>query len=84
MADAGADAIEVGIPFSDPAMDGPTIEEASVRALARGTTPAGILGELAGRTVLVNLSGRGDKDVAQVAEMLRRGVEEQAEEASGW
>ncbi|HZB70683.1 MAG TPA: tryptophan synthase subunit alpha [Acidimicrobiales bacterium] len=47
VADAGADAIEVGIPFSDPAMDGPTIEEASVRALARGTTPAGILGDLA-------------------------------------
>ena len=47
VADAGADAVEVGIPFSDPAMDGPTIEEASVRALARGTTPAGILGELA-------------------------------------
>jgi tryptophan synthase alpha chain len=46
VADAGADAVEVGIPFSDPAMDGPTIEEASVRALARGTTPAGILGEL--------------------------------------
>ena len=42
VADAGADAVEVGIPFSDPAMDGPTIEEASVRALARGTgsTPA--------------------------------------------
>ncbi len=48
VADAGADAVEVGIPFSDPAMDGPTIEEASVRALARGTTPAGILGDLAG------------------------------------
>jgi len=46
VADAGADAVEVGIPFSDPAMDGPTIEEASVRALARGTTPAGILSEL--------------------------------------
>jgi tryptophan synthase alpha chain len=47
IADAGADAVEVGIPFSDPAMDGPTIEAASVRSLARGTTPAGILGELA-------------------------------------
>jgi tryptophan synthase alpha chain len=46
VADAGADAVEVGIPFSDPAMDGPTIEEASVRSLARGTAPAGILGEL--------------------------------------
>ncbi len=47
VADAGADAVEVGVPFSDPAMDGPTIEEASVRALARGTTPAGILSDLA-------------------------------------
>jgi tryptophan synthase alpha chain len=47
VADAGADAVEVGIPFSDPAMDGPTIEEASVRSLARGTTPAGILSDLA-------------------------------------
>jgi tryptophan synthase beta chain len=37
-----------------------------------------------GSTVLLNLCGRGDKDVAQVAAMLRKGVEEQAEEASGW
>ncbi len=36
-ADAGADAIEVGIPFSDPVMDGPTIQAASEQALARGT-----------------------------------------------
>lgn len=36
---AGADAVEVGIPFSDPMIDGPVIQEASVRALARGTTP---------------------------------------------
>ena len=35
VADAGADAIEIGIPFSDPVMDGPTIQEASERALAR-------------------------------------------------
>ncbi len=48
VAGAGADAVEVGIPFSDPAMDGPTIQEASVRALRRGMTPVGILGELAG------------------------------------
>jgi tryptophan synthase alpha chain len=41
---AGADAIEVGIPFSDPVMDGPTIQEASERALAGGATPQGILG----------------------------------------
>ena len=36
MADAGADAIEVGLPFSDPMVDGPTIQEASLRALKRG------------------------------------------------
>jgi tryptophan synthase alpha chain len=53
MAAAGADAVEVGIPFSDPVMDGPTIQEASARALARGTTPEGVLAELvhAERTV---------------------------------
>ena len=46
IAAAGADALEVGIPFSDPMMDGPTIQAASARALARGATPAGIVTEL--------------------------------------
>ena len=46
LAGAGADAIEVGIPFSDPMIDGPTIQESSLRALARGTTPDGILADL--------------------------------------
>ncbi|MDQ1396015.1 MAG: tryptophan synthase alpha chain [Acidimicrobiaceae bacterium] len=46
IAAAGADAVEVGIPFSDPVMDGPTIQEASRRALELGATPAGILDEL--------------------------------------
>ena len=46
MADAGADAVEVGLPFSDPMMDGPTIQEASLRALERGTTPDSVLAEL--------------------------------------
>ncbi|MEJ7765985.1 MAG: tryptophan synthase subunit alpha [Acidimicrobiales bacterium] len=45
-ADAGADAIEIGIPFSDPVMDGPTIQEASQRALDAGATPQSILSEL--------------------------------------
>lgn len=44
--EAGADAVEIGIPFSDPAMDGPTIQEASVLALDNGITPAGALAEL--------------------------------------
>ncbi len=35
---AGADAIEVGLPFSDPMMDGPVIQEAALRARAAGTT----------------------------------------------
>jgi len=46
LAGAGADAIEVGIPFSDPMIDGATIQEASLRALRRGTTPDGILADL--------------------------------------
>ena len=40
---AGADAIEIGIPFSDPVMDGPVIQEASQRALEDGATPASVL-----------------------------------------
>ncbi len=46
LAGAGADAIEIGIPFSDPMIDGPVIQEASLRALDRGTTPDGILADL--------------------------------------
>lgn len=42
MADAGADAIEVGIPFSDPVMDGPTIQAASLAALQAGANPPAI------------------------------------------
>ena len=56
LADAGADAIEIGIPFSDPMIDGPTIQQASVRALAAGTTPRAILGELARHDVGVPLA----------------------------
>lgn len=48
VADAGADAIEVGLPFSDPVMDGPTIQEASARALAHGATPVSVLDDLTG------------------------------------
>lgn len=38
----GADAIELGIPFSDPVMDGPVIQAASQRALEAGTTPTDV------------------------------------------
>ena len=39
----GADGIEIGIPFSDPVMDGPVIQQASQVSLEAGTTPAGVL-----------------------------------------
>lgn len=42
-AEAGADIIELGVPFSDPLADGPTIQRASERALRNGTTLAGVL-----------------------------------------
>ena len=42
MAEAGADLIEIGIPFSDPIAEGPVIQEADIRALAAGTTTDGI------------------------------------------
>jgi tryptophan synthase alpha chain len=45
--DAGADAIEVGIPFSDPVMDGGVIQEASRVALEGGARPSGILETIA-------------------------------------
>jgi tryptophan synthase alpha chain len=44
LAQAGADVIELGVPFSDPLADGPTIQRASERALKSGTTLTGVLG----------------------------------------
>lgn len=53
VAAAGADAVEVGIPFSDPMMDGPVIQEASVRALDRGATPHQVIDDVAASGVQV-------------------------------
>lgn len=39
MVEAGADIIEIGIPFSDPTAEGPVIQEANIRALKNGATP---------------------------------------------
>lgn len=41
--DAGADMVELGMPFSDPMADGPTIQAAGLRALAAGTTTRKVL-----------------------------------------
>ena len=43
MAEAGADIVEIGLPYSDPLMDGPVIQEAATRALAAGTRVADVL-----------------------------------------
>ncbi|NIR87830.1 tryptophan synthase subunit alpha [Candidatus Bathyarchaeota archaeon] len=56
--DGGADIIELGIPFSDPIADGPTIQAATVRALKAGTTP---------KMVLEMVSEVKDRDKAPVA-----------------
>jgi tryptophan synthase alpha chain len=53
---AGADAVEVGIPFSDPVMDGPVIQAASEQALHAGATPGGIIAELAKADVTIPLA----------------------------
>jgi len=46
LADAGADVIELGIPFSDPLADGPTIQRSSFRSLQNGTRLDGVLADL--------------------------------------
>src|SRR5262249_26716577 len=43
LAAGGVDVIELGVPFSDPLADGPTIQRASERALKAGTTLAGVI-----------------------------------------
>jgi tryptophan synthase alpha chain len=55
VAAAGADAVEIGIPFSDPVMDGVTIQEASQRALQLGADPSGVIAAVAGLDVDIPL-----------------------------
>jgi tryptophan synthase alpha chain len=79
LADGGADLIELGVPFSDPIADGPTIQRASTRALAAGTKLGGIL-DLVSRS-------RDRLGVPIVLftyfnPLLRRGLERFAEQAS--
>jgi tryptophan synthase alpha chain len=48
---SGVDALEVGLPFSDPVIDGPVIQAAAVRALERATTVSTVAAELARRSL---------------------------------
>jgi tryptophan synthase alpha chain len=75
---AGADVLEVGVPFSDPLADGPVIQRATERALAAGTTLCGVLdllrslrGEIAAPVVIFSYANP----------ILRLGAEQFADRA---
>jgi tryptophan synthase alpha chain len=75
--DAGADLLELGIPFSDPLADGPVIQAAGTHALAAGATPDLILGvceALAARAPIVLMT--------YVNIVLARGYERFADQAA--
>ena len=79
LAEAGADVVELGVPFSDPLADGPAIQRSSERALRAGTTLAGVLDLVA--------AIRRKSDVALVLfsyynPVLQMGLEKFAERAS--
>ncbi len=72
MADGGADGFEVGIPYSDPLMDGPVIQQAATRALAAGTSlDVGL--DLVGR--IVEATGKPAVAMTYVNPVLRAGAE---------
>lgn len=72
--EGGADIIEVGLPFSDPIADGPTIQSASQRALDRGVTPAGVLETLRQCSLETPLVAMGYYNT-----ILRSGLQESAQ-----
>jgi tryptophan synthase alpha chain len=83
LAAAGADGFEVGIPYADPLMDGPVIQEAGARSLAAGTTLDG------GLEIVATVAAETGKPVivmSYVNPILRRGVDRfcaQVAEAGG-
>jgi tryptophan synthase alpha chain len=81
IAEAGADVIELGIPFSDPIADGPVIQRASERSLAAGTTLAAVLDLLArlrreGLAVAVVLFGYANPILAMGEEVFTERAKE--------
>ena len=83
LAEAGADVIELGVPFSDPLADGPTIQRASERALKAGTTLGSVL-DLVRRIRKLN-SAAGDVPIVLFSyynPILQMGLEKFAVAAS--
>jgi tryptophan synthase alpha chain len=76
VADLGADAIEVGVPHSDPVMDGGVIQEASSAALAAGTRPSDVLATIRDAALDIPVAV-----MTYVNPVLRRGVEAFLDEA---
>lgn len=72
MADAGADGFEVGIPYSDPLMDGPVVHEAGITALRRGADVTRSLDVIAG---VVADTGKPVVAMTYVNPVLRAGPE---------
>jgi tryptophan synthase alpha chain len=71
-AEGGADLVELGIPFSDPIADGPTIQHAAERALAAGTTTKDVL------AVAAHLRARSEVPIALMGYLnpiLAHGIE---------
>lgn len=78
-ANAGADVIELGVPFSDPVADGPTIQRASERALRSGTTLAKVI------DLVARLRNRSDVPIVLFGyfnPILQMGLEKFAERAA--
>jgi tryptophan synthase alpha chain len=78
LADTGADAIEVGIPFSDPLMDGGVIQTASAEALRAGVRPSDVVAQIHDAAVDVPIAV-----MSYVNPMFRRGLRPSVEEAAG-
>ncbi len=78
--DAGADVIELGVPFSDPLADGPVIQRASERALARGTRLKDVLG--LAREIRAARPAAGLVIFSYLNPMLRYGLHRFADDAA--
>lgn len=77
--DAGADVIELGVPFSDPLADGPVIQRASERAVARGTRLADVLA--AAREIRAARAEAGIVIFSYLNPILRYGMKRFADDA---